>query len=60
MRTLIAVGSIATPVVLAAAAIVILKLCGLASARVVSVVTFAALAVSIGNGVFLVFQLIKK
>jgi hypothetical protein len=60
MRTFIAVGSVATPVVLAAAAIVILKRYGLASPRVVSVVTFAALAVSIGNGVFLVFQLMKK
>jgi hypothetical protein len=60
MRILRAAGSIVAPIALAVAAIVVLRRHGLASTRVVSIVTFASLAVSIGNGLFLIFQLTKK
>jgi hypothetical protein len=60
MRMLRVVGAVVSPIVLAVAAIVVLKRHGLASARIVSIVTAAALVVSIGNGLLVVIQLMKK
>jgi hypothetical protein len=60
MRMLRVVGAVVSPIVLAIAAIVVLKHYGLASALVVCIVTFAAIAASIGNGLFVVIQLKKK
>jgi hypothetical protein len=60
MRMPRVVGAVVSPIVLAMAAILVLKRYGLASARVVSIATVAALAVSIGNGLLVVIQLMKK
>jgi hypothetical protein len=60
MRMLRVVGAVVSPIVLAVAAIVVLKHYGLASARVVSIVTAAALVGSFGNALLVVIQLMKK
>jgi hypothetical protein len=60
MRMLRVVGAVVSPIVLAIAAIVVLKRYGLASARVVSIFTAAALVGSFGNALLVIIQLMKK
>jgi hypothetical protein len=60
MRMLRVVGAVVSPVVLAVAAVAVLKRYGLASAGVVSIVTAAALVVSFGNALLVIIQLNKK
>jgi hypothetical protein len=53
-------GAVVSPIVFAIAAIFVLKRYGLASSRIVSIVTVAALALSIGNGLFIIIHLSRK